>query len=133
MPFKSHIVSFFYLLKISTILFLTLTPEAFAFTATGDSYLPDDRKDKSFLENSIWIILLGALFFTAATTLFGFGDVITSLYGSLQEARKTGEWAAFVRTLSIVIAVIVVVLFLAAFVFDLITGDGLTFKPKVTL
>lgn len=103
-----------------------------AFTDGADQFLPESRKDKPLLENVVWIALLAALFFIAAVMFFGVGDLILGLFSSLQDARRTGDWGPFLRTLGIVLVILIVTFFVAAFIFNLATG-GLTFNPSVNV
>ena len=93
--------------------------------------LPESRADQSIFDNAIWIIILLALVFSAAVLFFGIGDLISSLFGSLQEARKTNEWGGFLRNLAIIFIVLLVSLAIAAFLVEI--ASNVRFNPTVNV
>ena len=102
-------------------------------TLFGTEVLPASRANEGLFENIIWVILLVALLFIVAVVFFGAGDLILGLFASLGESRRSGDWGPFLRTLGIVIAILVVVIFIATIFVNAITSGSISFNPSVQI
>lgn len=102
----------------AAVLGLLLLPELAAAQATGgfnaDSILPNAVKDKDFL-TQVFLVIMWALL-AAVFIMIGFGVLggIGDVFSSLSDARRMGEWAAFMKTLAMVMGAVIISVVLAA-------------------
>ena len=133
MPSKlNHLTRCIPLVCMALVLLSALFPDmVYAFT-DAVNVLPASRKDKPLMENMVWIGILTGLMFISIIMFFGVGDLIAGMFASLGDARRTGEWGPFLRTLAIVISILLISFALAALMFGFATS-GINLKPNITI
>jgi len=115
LPMKKTLVS---LLLPAAVLGLLLLPELAAAAEGGgfnaDDILPSAVKDKDFLTQVFLVITMALL--AAVFVMIGFGVLggIGDVFASLSDARRMGEWAAFMKTLAMVMGAVILAVVLAA-------------------
>lgn len=114
LPMKKTLVS---LLLPAAVLGLLLLPELATAQDGGfkaDSILPSAVKNKDFLTQVFLVIMMALL--AAVFVMMGFGILggIGDVFASLSDARRMGEWAAFMKTLAMVMGAVIIAVVLAA-------------------
>lgn len=100
------------------VLGLLLLPELAAAQAAkgfdASSILPSAVKDKDFL-TQVFLVMIMALL-AGVFVMIGFGILggIGDVFSSLSDARRMGEWAAFLKTLAMVMGAVIIAVVLAA-------------------
>ena len=113
-PLKKTLVS---LLLPAAVLGLLLLPELAAAQSgefKADDILPSAVKNKDFLTQVFLVIMMALL--AAVFVMIGFGILggIGDVFASLSDARRMGEWAAFMKTLAMVMGAVIIAVVLAA-------------------